>query len=70
MVLGLNYQLRHGQKCGIEYTIHTLRKQYEKTDSDAKLLIDAENAFNSLNRNLALKNLANISSSILPAIEN
>ena len=70
MVLGLSYQLRHGQKCGIEYAIHTLRKQYENTDSDAKLLIDAENAFNSLNRNLASKNIANIRSSILPAIEN
>ena len=48
MVLGLNYQLCIGQKCGIEYAFHTLRKQYKKTDSDAILLIDAENAFNSL----------------------
>ena len=24
-----------GLKCGIEYAIHTLRTQYEKTDSDA-----------------------------------
>ena len=47
MVLGWNYQLCLGQKCGMEYTIHTLRKQYEKTYSDAILLIDAENAFNS-----------------------
>ena len=58
MVIGSNYQLCLGQKCGIEYAIHTLRKQYEKTDSDAILLIDAENAFNSLNRNRALKNIA------------
>ena len=57
VVLGSNYQLCLGQKCGIEYAIHTLRKQYEKTDSDAILLIDAENAFNSLNRKLALKTL-------------
>ena len=55
MVLGSNHQLCLGQKCGIEYAIHTLRKQYEKSDSDTILLIDAENAFNSLNRNLALK---------------
>ena len=31
-------------KFGIENAIHTLRKQYEKTNSDAVLLIDAENA--------------------------
>ena len=70
MVLGLNYQLCHGQKCGIEYAIHTLRKQYEKTDSDTILPIDKENAFNSLNRNLALKNFSNLCPSILPAIQN
>ena len=69
-VLGSNYQLCLGQKCGIEYAIHTLRKQYERTDSDAMLLIDAENAFNSLNRMLALKNFANICPSILPAKQN
>ena len=70
MVLGLKYQLCLGQNCGIDYAVHTLRKQYEKTDSDAILLIDAENAFNSLNRILALKNIANTCSSILPAMQN
>ena len=55
MVLGSSYQLCPGQKSSIEYAIQMPRKQYEKTDSDAKLLIDAENAFNSLNRKLALK---------------
>ena len=45
------------QKCGNKYAIHTLRKQYEETDSDAIIRIDGENAFNSLNRNLASKKL-------------
>ena len=37
-----NYQLCPGQKCGLKYAIHTLRKKYEKTDSSEILLIDAE----------------------------
>ena len=49
MSLGSNYQLCLGQKCSIEYAIHTLRDQYSKASPDAVLLIDTENAFNSLN---------------------
>ena len=70
MSLGSNYQLCLGQKCGIEYAIHTLRDQYSKTSADAVLLIDAENAFNSLNRKLALKNIENNCPSLLTAIKN
>ena len=70
MSLGSNYQLCLGQKCGIEYTIHTLRDQYSKTSADAVLLIDAENAFNTLNRKLALKNIENTCPSLLTAIKN
>ena len=70
MLLGSNYQLGLGQKCGIEYAIHTLRDQYSKTFADAVLLIDAENAFNSLNRKLALKNSKNTCPSLLLAIKN
>ena len=55
MSLGTNYQLCLGQKCGIEYVIHTIRDQYSKSSADAVLLIHDENAFNSLNRKLALK---------------
>ena len=58
-----------GQKGGIDYAIYTLRKQYEKTDSNPKLLVDAESLFNSLDRSLAFKNIGNICSSILPAIQ-
>ena len=43
MSVGLKYQHCLGQKCGIEYAIHTLRDQYSKTSADAVLLIDAEN---------------------------
>ena len=70
MSLGSNYQLCLGQKCGIEYAIHTLRNQYSKFSADAVLLIDAENAFNSLNLKLALKNIGNTCPSLLTAIQN
>ena len=55
MLLGSNYQLLLGQKYGIENAIHTLRHQSSKTSIDAVLMKDAKNAFNSLNRKLALK---------------
>ena len=70
MSFGSNYQHCLEQKCGIEYAILTLRDQYSKTSADAVLLIDAENAFNSLNRKLALKNIENTCPSLLTAIKN
>ena len=69
-LLGSNYQLCLGQKCGIEYAIHALRDAYQKDENQGILLIDAENAFNSLNRELALKNVANLCPSLLNAITN
>ena len=70
MLLGSNYQLCLVQKCGIEHAIYTLRDQYSKTSADAVLPIDAENAFNSLNRKLALKNIEKNCPSLLTAIKN
>ena len=70
MSLGSNYQLCPGQKCGIEYAIHTLKDQYSQTSADVLLLIDAENAFISLNRKLAWKNIKITFPSILTAIKN
>ena len=63
-------QLCLGQKCGIEHAIHALRHEFETPQAEAMLLIDAENAFNSLNRKLALKNIELICPSLINALRN
>ena len=50
-------QVCAGLKCGSEAAIHAMRKMFEADDNDAILLIDASNAFNSLNRSAALHNI-------------
>ena len=68
--LGGNSQLRLGQKSGIEHAIHSLRENFEHDDSEAMLLIDAKNPFNSLNRGLALQNIELICPSIVTDLRN
>ena len=46
-----------GVKSGIEAAIHSMREIFEKDETEAVLLVDAENAFNNLNRSAALKNI-------------
>ncbi len=53
-------QLCGGQLSGTEAAIHTARKCLESDDSQAILLVDATNAFNSLNRKAALHNIRRI----------
>ena len=54
--LGSNKQLCLGQKSGNELVIHSLREKFEESDAEA-LLPDANNTLNSLNRELAMKNI-------------
>ena len=46
-----------GLQSGIEATIHAMRRTFEKDESEAIILVDAENAFNNLNRKVALNTI-------------
>ena len=46
-----------GIKAGIEAAIHAMRQVFEDVDTEAILLVDAENAFNKLNRKAAIENI-------------
>ena len=46
-----------GVKAGIEAAIHAMRQVFEDEETEAILLVDAENAFNKLNRKAALSNI-------------
>ena len=59
-----------GHKSGSEAAIHAMKVMYENNDTDAVLLVDAENAFNSLNRKAFLHNIGIICPSITIFIRN
>ena len=46
-----------GLKAGIEAAIHAMRSKFEDEKTECILLVDAENAFNNLNRKTALENI-------------
>ena len=50
-------QMCAGQKSGSEAAIHAMRNIFDADTTDAVLLVDASNAFNSLNRAAALHNI-------------
>ena len=53
-------QVCAGQAGGCEAAIHGMRTVFEDEETDAILLIDAANAFNSINRDAMLKNIGRI----------
>ena len=57
-------QLCIGQRLGCEASIHALNKIYEEETTEAILMVDASNAFNRLNRKVALSNAMNLCSAI------
>ena len=50
-------QMCAGQIAGCEAAAHTLREHFQEFGTEAALLVDATNAFNSLNRTTALHNV-------------
>ena len=53
-------QLCAGQISGTEAAIHAIHDSFHSAQCEAVLLIDANNAFNSLNREAALRNIQNL----------
>ena len=50
-------QMCGGQKAGCEAAIHALRMVFDEDDCDGILLVDADNAFNRINRQVLLHNI-------------
>ena len=65
-----NLQVCAGQQAGAEAAIHSMREIYEGSECDAVLLVDASNAFNTLNRKAMLHNTALICPPIAKFVSN
>ena len=63
-------KLSAGQEPGAEAAIHAMRDIFANEDTEAVLLNDAENAFNSINQNVMLHNLNFICPTITTYITN
>ena len=62
------HQLCVGQVAGVESAVHAVQELFKV--SEAVLLVDASNAFNTLNRRVALHNLLTMCPSIATAVIN
>ena len=63
-------QLCAGQIAGIEAAVHAVRSFFQNDETEAILLVDASNSFNSLNRQSALLNIQRLCPSIATALIN
>ena len=57
-------QLCAGQDSGCEAAVHFIRHLYSDSSTDGLLFVDASNAFNSLNREVALRNILHLCPSL------
>ena len=58
------------QEAGSEAAIHAMRQMFEDVESEAVLLVDASNVFNSLNRKAALYNIHSLCSPLATILTN
>ena len=63
-------QLCAGQASGCEAAIHSVRAGFQDDDAEAALLVDASNAFNSINRMSAFLNIRHLCPSIATILIN
>lgn len=59
-----------GQCAGCEADVHAMKEIYDDKDTENDLLIDASNAFTSLNRQAALLNIFHLCPSLANALMN
>ena len=53
-------QLCAGHQSGCESAVHAVRQVFKSSETEAIILVDATNAFNSLNRQVALRNIRHL----------
>ena len=63
-------QLCAGQEAGCEAAIHAMHRIFESNETEAILMVDAENAFDSINRKALLHNIEYLSPVIATYIYN
>ena len=63
-------QLCAGHQSGCESAVHAMRQVFESSETEAIILVDATNAFNSLNRQAALRNIHHLCPSLSKVLIN
>ncbi len=63
-------QVSAGQESGCEAAIHAMRQAFKGDEIERVLLVDATNAFNSVNRQAALHNICVICPSFAQVLHN
>ena len=59
-----------GQAAGAEAVVHAIRSTFDSDSTEAVLLVEASNAFNSLNRQVALRNIRHLCPSMATVLLN
>ena len=64
------YQVYAGQETRYEAAIHAMKKIFKEESTEVVLLVDEENAFNLINRNVFLHNISILSPAISTFVRN